>query len=95
MNKVDKKTRNYLVLAMWLLVGLLLVIGTYTYVAMIQTLNKSEVAGFLNLFGFGVFVLAGMMLLVSFDLLYLVLFLKWIFIGRKQSNNNGRALILP
>ena len=97
--KPDNKTNTYLVLSLWLLVGFLLVIVNFVTIDFIKSVNSSEVAVLLNLVGFSIFELAGLMIIILGDLLYIVLFMKWIFIGRKQIKKmnvkNKGAIYLP
>ncbi len=93
--KLVRKNHIYLILSVWLLIGFLLVLVTYLTVSFMKTISDSEIAGWLNLVGFSIYMLAGLFIVVLSDFLYIVLFLKWIFFDRKQKTINNKTLYLP
>ncbi len=95
MKKINTKPKTLFQLSLWLAGGLILLFGTYSMFASAQDFNNSEAAGWLNLFGFGAYVLLGLLILFSFDLLYVILFLRWLLLSRNQKDKDDNVLFLP
>lgn len=93
--KVLDKTKIWFQLSLWLLFGFLLIITNYLYLDILSSLNSSPEFALLNLVGVGIYALGGLLLLAIIDLLYVILFLKWILVDRKNSGRRNKTLVLP
>ena len=91
--KFKQRNRDYLMLSIWLVVGLALLILNYLALEFVKSVSQSEVFGWLNLVGGSIYLLAGMMIVFIVDALYIILFLRWIFYSRKHRDQD--TLYLP
>ena len=89
MNKnLKQKNQEYLVLSIWLLGGLSLVALNYIIIEFVKSVVSSEVFGWTVLFGGPIYLLAIIVMLIMADFLYLVLFLRRLFLGKNNRTKN-------
>ncbi len=93
MNQQPQKNKNLLTLALWLALGGALVIINYSAFALSREFLESEVSGWLNLFGGSIYILAGLLMLFVIDAMYVIMFLRWLVLGRKHKSKN--TIIFP
>lgn len=84
---LKRSNHNLVILSLWLIGVFTLVILNYITLELIMSVAKSEIFAWSSLVGGSIYLMAGLMLLFTLDVLYLVLFLRWIFFSKEKSNN--------
>lgn len=78
-----KNRNNFLILlAVWLAGGILLAYGTYAILSLVWLLNGTEVGAWIGLFGGGMVLMFGVFMAGALDILYVVLFIRWLLVRK-------------